>query len=185
MQQRQMPVPDGRYSVKLPAGKLYVKKGSMEDQLAAFFNDPNSKPSRRFLFNFDQVKFNAGTAVMTKESMTQVENVAVILKSFPNARIKIAGFNEKGGDSVLNSDAVGESCRSCCEGSKSSRRHYQVRSPERKDLDRILHNMLRTLPDSLQSERQTYCHQCRGKIKEVNYTADWMPWRSDPYPYNF
>ena len=75
----------------------------MEDQLAAFFNDPKSKPSRRFLFSFDQVKFNTGTATITKESMTQIENVAVILKSFPNARIKIAGFNEKGGDSVLNS----------------------------------------------------------------------------------
>ena len=75
----------------------------MEDQLAAFFNDPKSKPSRRFLFNFDQVKFNTGTAVITKESMPQIENVAVILQSFPNARIKIAGFNEKGGDSVLNS----------------------------------------------------------------------------------
>ena len=98
------PIPDGRYSVKLPAGKLlYVKKGSMEDQLAAFFNDPKSKPSRRFLFNFDQIKFNAGTADITKESMTQIENVAAILKSFPNARINIAGFNEKGGDSVLNS----------------------------------------------------------------------------------
>jgi outer membrane protein OmpA-like peptidoglycan-associated protein len=100
-----IPVPDGRYSVKLPEGKLlYVKKGSMEDQLAAFFNDPKSKPSRRFLFNFDQVKFNTGAAVITKESMTQVENVAFILKSFPKARIKIAGFNEKGGDSVLNSE---------------------------------------------------------------------------------
>ncbi len=98
------PIPDGRYSVKLPAGKLlFVKKGSMEDQLATFFNDPNSKPSRRFIFNFDQVKFNTGTADITKESMTQIENVAAILKSFPNARIKIAGFNEKGGDSVLNS----------------------------------------------------------------------------------
>ena len=98
------PIADASYSVKLPAGKLlYVKKGSMEDQLAAFFNDPNSKPSRRFIFNFDQVKFNTGTAIITKESMTQIENVAVILKSFPGARINIAGFNEKGGDSVLNS----------------------------------------------------------------------------------
>ncbi|MEJ0079367.1 MAG: OmpA family protein [Puia sp.] len=98
------PISDARYSVKLPAGKLlYVKKGSMEDQLAAFFNDPKSKPSRRFIFNFDEVQFNTGTAVIIKESMTQIENVAVILKSFPAARINIAGFNEKGGDSVLNS----------------------------------------------------------------------------------
>ena len=98
-------VHDSRYSVKLPEGKLlYINKGSMEDQLAEFFNDPKSKPSRRFLFNFDQVKFNPGTAVITKESMTQIENVALILKSFPKARIKIAGFNEKGGDSVMNSE---------------------------------------------------------------------------------
>jgi outer membrane protein OmpA-like peptidoglycan-associated protein len=97
-------VPDNRYSVKLPEGKLlYIKKGSMEDQLAEFFNDPKSKPSRRFLFSFDQVKFSTGTAIITKESMTQIQNVAAILISFPKARIKIAGFNEKGGDSVLNS----------------------------------------------------------------------------------
>jgi len=100
-----VPGPDGRYSIKLPGGKLlYVPKGSMEDQLAAFFNDPKSKPSRRFLFIFDRVKFNTGTAVITKESTTQIENVAAVLKSFPNARIKIAGFNERGGDSVLNSE---------------------------------------------------------------------------------
>jgi outer membrane protein OmpA-like peptidoglycan-associated protein len=29
--------------------------------------------------------------------------VAAILNAYPGARIKIAGFNEKGGDSVLNS----------------------------------------------------------------------------------
>jgi outer membrane protein OmpA-like peptidoglycan-associated protein len=99
------PITDSRYSVKLPGGKLlYIKKGTMEDQLAAFFNDPESKPSRRFLYNFDQVKFNTGTAVITNESMPQIENVAVILKSFPNARIKIAGFNERGYDSLLNSE---------------------------------------------------------------------------------
>jgi outer membrane protein OmpA-like peptidoglycan-associated protein len=98
------PVSDGRYSAKLPNGKLlYVKKGSMEDQLAAFFNDPKSKPSRRFLFNFDRIRFNTGTATITTETMNQIENVAEILKSYPGARIKIAGFNEKGGDSVLNS----------------------------------------------------------------------------------
>jgi len=92
----------------------------MEDQLAAFFNDPNSKPSRRFLFSFDQVKFNTGTAVIMKESMTQVENVAVILNSFPNARIKIAGFNEKGGDSVLNSELSENRAESVAKALKSA-----------------------------------------------------------------
>jgi outer membrane protein OmpA-like peptidoglycan-associated protein len=98
------PVILSRYSVSLPDGKLlYPEKGSMEDQLASFINDPKSRASRKFIFNFDQVKFNPGSAVITKESMTQIQNVATVLKSFPKVKIKIAGFNEKGGDSALNS----------------------------------------------------------------------------------
>jgi outer membrane protein OmpA-like peptidoglycan-associated protein len=90
-------------SIKLPDGtQLTAKKGSLEDQLVNFFNDPGSKPSRRFPFNFDQLNFNNGTAVISNESMTQVQNVALILKAYPKAKIKIGGFNDKGGDSTEN-----------------------------------------------------------------------------------
>ena len=41
--------------------------------------------------------------MITNESMTQIQNIALILKAYPKAKIKIGGFNEKGGDSVLNS----------------------------------------------------------------------------------
>jgi len=41
--------------------------------------------------------------VIANESMIQIQNIAMILKAFPKAKIKIGGFNEKGGDSVLNS----------------------------------------------------------------------------------
>jgi outer membrane protein OmpA-like peptidoglycan-associated protein len=93
-----------RYTIKLPGGKfLFVKRGGIEEQLIAFFNDPKSRPSRRFPFNFDQLNFEDGSAVITGESMTQIQNIAMILKAFPKAKIKIGGFNEKGGDSVLNS----------------------------------------------------------------------------------
>jgi outer membrane protein OmpA-like peptidoglycan-associated protein len=96
------PVPVSAFSVKLPDGtQLNAKKGGIEDQLVSFFNDPDSKPSRRFPFNFDQLVFNNGTAVINNESMTQIQNVALILKAFPKARIKIGGFNDRGGDSVM------------------------------------------------------------------------------------
>ena len=99
-----IPVAENRFSVKLPAGELlYVQKGGIEDQLISFFNDPKSRPSRRFPFNFDQLSFNPGTATITNESMEQIQNIALILKAYPRAKIKIGGFNEKGGDSVLNS----------------------------------------------------------------------------------
>jgi outer membrane protein OmpA-like peptidoglycan-associated protein len=103
-----IPVSGNKYSVRLPAGKLlFVKKGGIEDQLIKFFNDPKSRPSRRFPFNFDQLNFDEGSAVITTESMTQIQNIALILKAYPKAKIKIGAFNEKGGDSTLNSTISG------------------------------------------------------------------------------
>ncbi len=94
---------ENKYTVKLPDGVLLdAKKGGIEDQLVIFFTDPKSKASRRFPFNFDQLSFNNGTANISNESMVQIQNVATILKAFPKAKIKIGGFNEKGGDSTSN-----------------------------------------------------------------------------------
>jgi outer membrane protein OmpA-like peptidoglycan-associated protein len=96
-------VTENPVSIKLPDGTvLNAKKGGVEDQLINFFNDPGSKPSRRYPFNFDQLTFNGNSAVISNESMTQVQNVAFILKAYPKAKIKIGGFNEKGGDSAAN-----------------------------------------------------------------------------------
>jgi outer membrane protein OmpA-like peptidoglycan-associated protein len=95
--------PENPLAIKLPDGSVInAKKGGIEVQLIDFFNDPESKPSRRYPYNFDQVQFNPGTAVITSESMPQIQNVAMILKAYPNAKIKIGGFNEKGGDSAGN-----------------------------------------------------------------------------------
>ena len=96
-------VTESPLSIKLPDGTmLNAKKGGVEDQLISFFNDPAAKPSRRYPFTFDQLMFNGSTAVIANESMTQVQNVAFILKAFPKVKIKIGGFNEKGGDSAAN-----------------------------------------------------------------------------------
>jgi outer membrane protein OmpA-like peptidoglycan-associated protein len=96
-------IAEKKYTVKLPDGALLdAKKGGIEDELIIFFTDPKSKASRRFPFNFDQLSFNNGTANITNESMVQIQNVASILKAFPKAKIKIGGFNEKGGDSTSN-----------------------------------------------------------------------------------
>jgi outer membrane protein OmpA-like peptidoglycan-associated protein len=97
------PAVENHFSVKLPDGTpLEAKKGGIEDQLVIFLSDPSSKPSRRFQFNFDQLSFNNGSATITNESMVQIQNIASILKAFPKTKIKIGGFNERGGDSVEN-----------------------------------------------------------------------------------
>jgi outer membrane protein OmpA-like peptidoglycan-associated protein len=98
-----VPVSENGSTVKLPDGTpLDAKKGGIEDQLLTFLIDPNSKPSKRFQFNFDQLSFDDGSAVITNESMVQIQNIASILKAFPKTKIKIGGFNEKGGDSAKN-----------------------------------------------------------------------------------
>jgi outer membrane protein OmpA-like peptidoglycan-associated protein len=97
------PVPENQYTVKLPDGTpLNANKGGIEDQLLIFLGDPNSKPSKRFLFNFDQLSFNKGSTVISNESMVQVQNVASILKAYPKIKIRIGAFNDKGGDSLFN-----------------------------------------------------------------------------------
>ncbi len=96
-------VAENKYTIKLPDGVLLdAKKGGIEDLLVIFFTDTKSKASRRFPFNFDQLSFSNGTANITNEGMVQIQNVASILKAFPKAKIKIGGFNEKGGDSISN-----------------------------------------------------------------------------------
>jgi len=97
-----MPVVD-IYTVKLPDGTvLNARKGGIEDQLVMFLNDPASKPGKDVWFNFDQLNFNSGSSVITTESLGQIKNIALILKAYPKAKIKIGGYTDRTGDSVMN-----------------------------------------------------------------------------------
>ena len=96
-------VSNSQYSFRLPDGKIVsTSKGSLEDQLFRYFSDNESKPSRKYQFNFDQIDFNKGSATISGEGMGQVQNVASVLRAYPKARIVIGGFNSRGGDSIRN-----------------------------------------------------------------------------------
>jgi outer membrane protein OmpA-like peptidoglycan-associated protein len=90
-------------NVTLPNGtELDAYPGGIEDQLVRFLNDPNSKPGKDVWFDFDKLNFNTGSAVIIPESMNQLNNIALILKAFPKAKIKIGGYTDRTGDSVGN-----------------------------------------------------------------------------------
>jgi outer membrane protein OmpA-like peptidoglycan-associated protein len=94
---------DAPYTVKLPDGTvLNAKKGGIEDQLVIFLNDPSSKPGKDVWFNFDQLNFNTGSADISPSSSEQVKNIALILKAYPKVKIKIGGYTDRTGDSVVN-----------------------------------------------------------------------------------
>jgi len=89
--------------VILPNGvQLDAYKGGIEDQLVTFLNDPSKKPDKDIWFDFDNLNFETNSAAITSESMKQVQNIAAILKAFPNASLKIGGYTDKTGDEPAN-----------------------------------------------------------------------------------
>jgi len=53
-------------------------------------------------FEFDQLDFNTGSAVLRSGSMEQISNVADILKAYPAASVKIGGYTDNTGDPAAN-----------------------------------------------------------------------------------
>jgi len=93
--------------VKLPNGKeLDAYKGGIEDQLVTFLNSDWKSLSDDSLknrwFDFDNLNFNTGTATLKPESEKQLDNIAEILKAFPDAKIKIGGYTDVTGNAAAN-----------------------------------------------------------------------------------
>ncbi|HEY0611088.1 MAG TPA: OmpA family protein [Chitinophaga sp.] len=89
--------------VTLPDGvTLDAYKGGIEDQLVAFLKDDTKKAGKDVWFDFDNLNFKTGSAELTEESRQQVQNIAAILKAFPNTKIKIGGYTDRSGDSLAN-----------------------------------------------------------------------------------
>lgn len=93
--------------VKLPNGKeLDAYKGGIEDQLVTFLSSDWKSLSDDSLkakwFNFDNLNFATGKAAVLPESEKQLDNIAEILKAFPDAKIKIGGYTDASGDATAN-----------------------------------------------------------------------------------
>jgi outer membrane protein OmpA-like peptidoglycan-associated protein len=93
--------------VKLPNGKeLDAYKGGIEDQLVTFLKGDWKSMSEDELkakwFDFDNLNFNTGNATLLPESQKQLENIAEILKAFPDAKIKIGGYTDASGNAASN-----------------------------------------------------------------------------------
>jgi len=92
----------------LPTGrKLQAYPGGIEDQLVKFIqsdeykNATNDQLKDRW-FNFDDLNFVTGKTELTPESKRQVDNIASILRAFPDVKIKIGGYTDKTGNDAAN-----------------------------------------------------------------------------------
>lgn len=100
-------ISNGSIHVTLPNGKeLQARKGGIEDQLVTFLNSDWKSLSEDSLknrwFDFDNLNFNTGNAILFPESEKQLDNIAEILKAYPDAKIKIGGYTDASGNAASN-----------------------------------------------------------------------------------
>ncbi|QNH60881.1 OmpA family protein [Hymenobacter sediminicola] len=95
-------------TLQLPNGHKLASVGtsSTESFLYKFVSDPKAKVDTVNLsagwMSFDRVYFEVGKATLTKESMPQLQNIAALMKAYPNIRLKIGGYTDSTGTYKMN-----------------------------------------------------------------------------------
>ncbi|UOG76437.1 OmpA family protein [Hymenobacter tibetensis] len=93
--------------LKLKGGlRQIIGSNSTENKLYQFLSDPGTEvdevsPTRGWI-GFDRIYFESNKAVLTNESMWQLSNVASILQTFPNAKVRIGGYTDSSGNPLSN-----------------------------------------------------------------------------------
>lgn len=95
--------PANYFKLTLPDGVvLNVPEDGIENQLVKFINDSSRPVDETTWFNFDRLLFDTGNATLQPSSQEQLNNVAAILKAYPNVHLKIGGYTDNVGDAASN-----------------------------------------------------------------------------------
>lgn len=90
-------------NLSLPDGTtLRVPQNGVEGQLLAFIRDPNRAPDSTSWFDFDRLLFDSGSATLQPQSQEQLQNIAAILKAYPNVHMRIGGYTDNTGGADQN-----------------------------------------------------------------------------------
>ena len=91
------------FKTKLPDGtELNIPQFGIESKLINFLNDSSKPVDTTTWFNFDRLLFDTGKATLQPSSQEQLNNIALILKAYPNAHVKIGGYTDNTGDAAAN-----------------------------------------------------------------------------------
>jgi len=89
-------------SITLPGGvTLSVPPGSINYNLARYLADNNATDVPR-TFVFDHLNFESGTPQLTPDSNKTVNDLAQVLKAYPNAQVQIVGHTDNTGSAAAN-----------------------------------------------------------------------------------
>jgi OOP family OmpA-OmpF porin len=77
-------------------------ESSIENEMIKFIEDPSTAVDKETWFNFRNLTFETSSAVIDSTSMKEVDNIAEILKAFPNVNIKVGGYTDNTGSDKVN-----------------------------------------------------------------------------------
>ncbi len=85
-------------------GELKVGSNSTEAQLVAFLNDKNAMVDtvKGNWYEFTDVHFKTASSDLTDASATQLKNLVMIAKAYPNAKFKFGGYTDNTGNAGKN-----------------------------------------------------------------------------------
>jgi outer membrane protein OmpA-like peptidoglycan-associated protein len=91
------------FKSKLPDGvELNIPQFGIESKLLSFIQDSSKPMDDTTWFNFDRLRFDTGKATLEASSEEQLNNIAEILKAYPNVHIKIGGYTDNTGNPDAN-----------------------------------------------------------------------------------
>src|SRR6185369_5082111 len=91
----------GLEQISLPGGaSISAAPGSINYDLAKFLGDPSAQGPKTFVF--DNLNFDAATTQLTPDSQPTVNDLASILKAYPNAQVQLVGYTDNTGPADAN-----------------------------------------------------------------------------------
>jgi OOP family OmpA-OmpF porin len=91
------------FKTKLPNGvELNIPRFGIENKLLTYIQDSSKPVDDSTWFNFDRLLFDTGKATLQPSSEEQLNNVAEIMKAYPNVHVKIGGYTDNTGDAAAN-----------------------------------------------------------------------------------
>ncbi len=89
------------FSSDLPNGtKLNIPEGGFEDNFLSYIKDGKFEAGKYYAF--DRLYFNTGSSSLDANSMNQIENVAAIMKAYPEVKILFRGHTDNTGSVAGN-----------------------------------------------------------------------------------
>jgi OOP family OmpA-OmpF porin len=91
------------FQTSLPDGVvLNIPQNGIENKLLIFIKDPSAQVTTETWFDFDRLLFDTNAATLQPSSQEQLQNIANILKAYPNVHVRIGGYTDNQGDAAAN-----------------------------------------------------------------------------------